>query len=145
MDELPSVLWAIRTTEKTSNKKTPYSLTFGSEAVIPAEIGVTTPRTLHVNIKTNEEEALLNLDLLEEARDSAAIQEARYKQKMESYYNAKVRHERFKPGDLVLRNNEASKKENQGKLGPRWEGPYTILESHKGGSYKLANMEGNEM
>src|ERR1044071_1664677 len=145
LEELPSVLWAIRTTEKTSNKKTPYSLTFGSEAVIPAEIGITTPITFHVDVQANEQETLLNLDLLEEARDSAAIREAQYKQKMESYYNARVKHERFKPGDLVLRNNEASKKESQGKLGPKWEGPYTILESHKGGSYKLASMEGKKL
>ncbi|XP_022030759.1 uncharacterized protein LOC110931682 [Helianthus annuus] len=40
LEELPGVLWAIRTTEKTSHKRTPYSLVFGSEAIIPAEIGV---------------------------------------------------------------------------------------------------------
>ncbi|KAJ0874350.1 hypothetical protein HanPSC8_Chr11g0463131 [Helianthus annuus] len=88
---------------------------------------------------------MLNLQLLEEARDQAAIQEAKYKQKMEAYYNKRVKNERFKPGDLVLRNNEASKKENQGKLGPKWEGPYTILEAHKGGSYKLADSEGKRL
>ncbi|XP_021986816.1 uncharacterized protein LOC110883338 [Helianthus annuus] len=81
----------------------------------------------------------------EEARDQAAIQEAKYKQRMEAYYNKRVKNERFKPGDLVLRNNEASKKENQGKLGPKWEGPYTILEAHKGGSYKLADSEGKRL
>ncbi|GKD63993.1 reverse transcriptase domain-containing protein [Tanacetum coccineum] len=35
VDELPNVLWAHRTSLKTSNGETPYSLTFGSEAVIP--------------------------------------------------------------------------------------------------------------
>ncbi|GJV07321.1 reverse transcriptase domain-containing protein [Tanacetum coccineum] len=34
VDELPNVLWAHRTSLKTSNGETPYSLTFGSEAVI---------------------------------------------------------------------------------------------------------------
>ncbi|KAI3802010.1 hypothetical protein L1987_30132 [Smallanthus sonchifolius] len=42
LEDLPSVLWAIRTTEKTSHGRTPYSLVFGSEVVIPAEIGVAT-------------------------------------------------------------------------------------------------------
>ncbi|KAI3795496.1 hypothetical protein L1987_38151 [Smallanthus sonchifolius] len=39
LEELPSVLWAVRTTQKTSYDHTPYNLVFGSEAVIPAEIG----------------------------------------------------------------------------------------------------------
>ncbi|KAJ0443499.1 putative nucleotidyltransferase, Ribonuclease H [Helianthus annuus] len=145
LEELPSVLWAIRTTEKASHKKTPYSLVFGSEVVIPAEIGVVTQRIVNMDPEVNKQETMLNLQLLEEARDQAVIQEAKYKQKMESYYNKKVKNERFRPGDLVLRNNEASKKENQGKLGPKWEGPYTILEAHKGGSYKLGDLEGKRL
>ncbi|KAL2227023.1 UNVERIFIED_CONTAM: Retrovirus-related Pol polyprotein from transposon [Sesamum indicum] len=38
-DELPGVLWAYRTTPRTSTGETPFSLVYGSEAVIPAEIG----------------------------------------------------------------------------------------------------------
>ncbi|GJU51299.1 reverse transcriptase domain-containing protein [Tanacetum coccineum] len=40
VDELPNVLWAHRTSIKQSNGETPFSLTYGSEAVIPAEIGM---------------------------------------------------------------------------------------------------------
>ncbi|KAL5575765.1 hypothetical protein UlMin_017464 [Ulmus minor] len=36
-DELPGVLWAYRTTAKTSTGETPFSLAYGSEAVIPVE------------------------------------------------------------------------------------------------------------
>ncbi|GKC40379.1 reverse transcriptase domain-containing protein [Tanacetum coccineum] len=39
VDELPNILWAHRTMLKTSNRETPFSLTYGSEALIPAEIG----------------------------------------------------------------------------------------------------------
>ncbi|GKB46454.1 reverse transcriptase domain-containing protein [Tanacetum coccineum] len=39
VDELPNIMWAHQTMLKTSNGKTPFSLTYGSEAVIPAEIG----------------------------------------------------------------------------------------------------------
>ncbi|KAL2230406.1 UNVERIFIED_CONTAM: Gag-Pol polyprotein [Sesamum indicum] len=38
-DDLPGVLWAYRTTPRTSTGETPFSLVYGSEAVIPAEIG----------------------------------------------------------------------------------------------------------
>jgi hypothetical protein len=142
VDELPSVLWAIRTMEKTSHQKTPYSLVFGSEAVIPAEIGVSSGRSVRQDAQRNQNEILLNLDLLEESRDQASIREARYKKKLEAYYNTRVKKESFKPGDLVLRCNEASRQQDVGKLGPRWEGPYVIKEAHKGGSYKLADPNG---
>ncbi|GJR58061.1 reverse transcriptase domain-containing protein [Tanacetum coccineum] len=42
LEELPHVLWAHRTTIKSSNDDTLFSLTYGTEAVIPAEIGMPT-------------------------------------------------------------------------------------------------------
>ncbi|GKB00096.1 reverse transcriptase domain-containing protein, partial [Tanacetum coccineum] len=46
--ELSHVLWAHRTMIKLSNGETLFSLTYGAEAVIPAEIGMPTPRTAEV-------------------------------------------------------------------------------------------------
>ena len=73
VDELPNVLWEFRTTLKTSNGETPFSLTYGSEAVIPAEIGIPTFRTMMANVENNDEEISLNLDLVQERREMAAI------------------------------------------------------------------------
>ncbi|GJS06171.1 reverse transcriptase domain-containing protein [Tanacetum coccineum] len=124
VDELPNVLWAHRTSLKTSNGETPYSLTFGSEAVIPTEVGMPTHRTMMIKDgKDNEEEIRLNLDLLTERREATAIREARYKTKVEQYYNKRVRPMAFKVGEYVYRRNEASRVEDLGKLGPKWEGP----------------------
>ncbi|GKE79813.1 reverse transcriptase domain-containing protein [Tanacetum coccineum] len=64
VDELPNVLWAHRTSIKQSNGETSFRLTYGSEAVIPAEIGILTYRTLMIQEDYNEEEMRLNLDLL---------------------------------------------------------------------------------
>ncbi|GJY93564.1 reverse transcriptase domain-containing protein [Tanacetum coccineum] len=50
MEELPHVLRAHRTMIKSSNRDTPFSLTYGTEAVIPAEIGMPTLRTLEVDL-----------------------------------------------------------------------------------------------
>ena len=68
MDELPHVLWAHRTTIKVSNGDTPFSLVYGTEAVIPAKIGMPTIRTAEVNVATNDDERRIDLDLLEERR-----------------------------------------------------------------------------
>ncbi|GJZ50661.1 reverse transcriptase domain-containing protein [Tanacetum coccineum] len=73
VDELPNILWAHRTMLKTSNGETPFSLTYGSEAVIPAEIGMTTYRTIQWNEAQNKKELRLNLDLIQERRETAAI------------------------------------------------------------------------
>ena len=56
MDELSHVLWAHHTTIKVSNGDTPFSLVYGTEAVIPAEIGMPTIRTTEVNVTTNDDE-----------------------------------------------------------------------------------------
>ncbi|GKB72002.1 reverse transcriptase domain-containing protein [Tanacetum coccineum] len=68
VEELPHVLWAHRTMIKSSHGNTPFSLTYGMEAVIPAEIGMPTYRTSAVDTVHNDEELRLNLDLLEEKR-----------------------------------------------------------------------------
>ena len=146
VDELPNVLWAHRTSLKTSNGETPYSLTFGCEAVIPAEVGMPTHRTMMIKSeKDNDEEIRLNLDLLIERREAAAIREARYKVKIEQYYNKHVRPMTFKVGEHVYRRNEASRVEDLGKLGPKWEGSYLITEAYGNGSYKLKTMEDREV
>jgi hypothetical protein len=69
---LPSVLWVYRTTAKTPTKETPFKLTFGTEAVILVEIGLTTLRTTFHKEEENEGQPRLNLDLLDETREKTA-------------------------------------------------------------------------
>nr|GEZ37443.1 reverse transcriptase domain-containing protein [Tanacetum cinerariifolium] len=89
-----------------------------TQMVSPVEIGMPTLRTAEVVMIKNDEALEINLELLEEKREQAAIQEAKSKAMMEKYYNARVRNTNFKPGDLVYRSNEASHTEDGGKLGP---------------------------
>ncbi|GJU15523.1 reverse transcriptase domain-containing protein [Tanacetum coccineum] len=88
--ELSHVLWAHHTMIKSSNEETPFSLTYGTEVVIPAEIGMPTLRTAEVDLTKSDEALEINLDLIKEKREQAAIQEAKSKAKMEKYYNSKV-------------------------------------------------------
>ncbi|GJV70815.1 reverse transcriptase domain-containing protein [Tanacetum coccineum] len=88
VDELPNVLWAHRNSLKTSNGETSFSLTYKSEAVIPAHNGMPTHSTMMLKEGTrNDEKLRLNLDLIQERREAAAIREAKYKAIMEHYYN----------------------------------------------------------
>nr|GFD10070.1 reverse transcriptase domain-containing protein [Tanacetum cinerariifolium] len=67
-----------------------------------------TYRTAAVNVVNNDEELRLNLDLLEERRERAAVCEAKSKSNMIKYYNARVRGVAFRPGDFVYSSNDAS-------------------------------------
>ncbi|GJU76769.1 reverse transcriptase domain-containing protein [Tanacetum coccineum] len=142
IEEIPHVLWAHRIMIKSSNRDAPFSLTYGTEDVIPAEIGMLTYRTAVVDVVHNDDEIRLNLDLLEERRERAAIREAKAKSKMTRYYIARVRSVTFKPGDYVYRSNEASHAMDGGKVGPKWEGPYEVTEVLGDGAYKLRSMDG---
>nr|GEX92267.1 reverse transcriptase domain-containing protein [Tanacetum cinerariifolium] len=140
VDELPQVLWAHRTTPKSSNGETSFSLVYESKDVIPIEISrkqseTSIPRKMKIRRRED-------LDVLEERRVMAAINEAHYKQKLEGYYNKNVKPFTFKPGTYVLRLNSTSKAEYQGKMGPTWEGPYRVRKAYGDRAYKLETLYG---
>nr|XP_018627225.1 uncharacterized protein LOC108945632 [Nicotiana tomentosiformis] len=63
---LPRVLWAYKITTKISTGETQFSLIYGTEALIPVEIGKPSTRYVHENEASNEEELRTNLDLTED-------------------------------------------------------------------------------
>ena len=145
-DELPMVLWAHRTTPKSATGETPFSLVFGTEAVIPAEVGLPSYRVENFAERENDEALLENLDFLEEKRDQALIRTAAQKQVVANYYNAKVRPRSFTPGDLVLRRVFQNTQEpGVGSFGPNWEGPYKVVRIVRGGVYELEDLEGRPL
>nr|GEX75110.1 reverse transcriptase domain-containing protein [Tanacetum cinerariifolium] len=119
-----------------------YWPTMHQDALIPQEIGMPMYCTTAVDVVSNDEELQLNLDLLKERRERAAICEAKAKSKMIKYYNARVHGVTFRPGDFVYRSNDASHAIAKGKLGPKWEGLYEVTEALGDGAYKLRSMDG---
>ena len=69
--ELPSVLWAYRTTARTLTGETPFRLAYGADAVIPAEVGLTSYRVENYTEDKNEEALHLQLDLVDKVRVTA--------------------------------------------------------------------------
>ena len=90
-NELPNVLWAYRTTTRTPTGETPFRLTYGTEAVIPVEIGVASTRRTTFNKKENDDKLRVNLDYLDEVRDKASSRMTEYQWKMAEYYNKRVK------------------------------------------------------
>ena len=94
-EELPSVLWAYRTTPRRSTSATPFSLAYGMEAVIPLEVGLPTLRSELCDQGLNDQNVARELDLAEERREAAAIRLAAYQQQLARGYNQKVKERRF--------------------------------------------------
>ena len=78
VDELPHVLWTYRITPRRSMGETPFSMTYGSEVVIPLEFGFPTLRTDQFNVEENHNSLIHSLDLAEERREIAMVKLAYY-------------------------------------------------------------------
>ena len=127
VEELPYVQWAYRTTPRRSTGETPFSMTYGVEAVIPLEIGFPTLRTSSFNPSSNNELLEKSLDFIKEIRESAMIQLAYYQHKLKQGYYTNVKLRPLVPDDLVLRKVLGiTKNPAWRKLRPNWEEPYRI-------------------
>ena len=145
-EELPSVLWACRTTARTPIGETPFNLTYSTEAVILVEVGLTNLRREFFDEQGKDDQLKLNFDCLDEVRDQASQRMTKYQQKMVEYYNQRVKLKRFSIGDLVLRKvTPATKDLAQGKLGPSWEGSYRVVHYSQQGSYHLEDLDGKRL
>ena len=67
------MLWSIRTTATKPTGETPFSLVYGAEAVLPAELKLGSPRALAFSEARQGEIHAEDLLLLEEARNRAAV------------------------------------------------------------------------
>ena len=66
VEELPAVLWSIRTTPNRSTRYTPFFLVYGAEAVLPSNIRHDSPRVTTYVDADNEQARQDSLDTLEE-------------------------------------------------------------------------------
>ena len=142
VEELPHVLWTFRTTPHWSKGETPFSITYGVEAVIPLETGFVMLRTSLFTLDSNDNLLEKSLDLVKEWRENAMVQLAYYQQKLKQRYDSGVKLRLLNPGDLVLRKVVGiSKNPVWGKLGPNWEEPYRITSVASVGAYFLEDLD----
>ena len=78
VEELPHVLWTYRITPRRSIGETPFSMTYGTEAVIPLETGFPMLKTSLFAPDRNDNLLEKSLDLIEERRENAMVQLAYY-------------------------------------------------------------------
>ena len=69
------------------------------------------------------------------------IYSTRYQQTLHKYHERKIRGRILEVGDLVLRRTQSMKEKH--KLSPPWEGPYTMTEIIRPGTYRLEDNNEN--
>ncbi|KAI3468832.1 hypothetical protein Pfo_025495 [Paulownia fortunei] len=117
------ILQGIKTRLDRSGGETPFSLVYGVEAVIPADIGMETHRIQSYDEEKNNKLMREALDWIDEKREKTYL--------------------RMEVGDLVLRRADALKQ--TGKLEANWEGPYKVTQVIAGGAYELEDERGNKI
>ena len=80
--ELPNILWAYRRTPKRSTGENPFSLTYGAEAMISAEVNLCSARVEEFAPTCNDRLMVEHSDLLEEYKEAVIIRLAEYQQKL---------------------------------------------------------------
>jgi hypothetical protein len=100
--ELPSVVWALRTTPSWAMGHTPFSLVYGSKAMLPTEVEHKSFHVQHFNEEQLDDSRIDKLTRLDELRKGVVIQSAKHQQAMRRYHAWNVRSRNIQVGDFVL-------------------------------------------
>ena len=126
---LPFPLHVYRTTMHTSTRKTPFSLVYRMEAVLPIEVEIPFLRIMK-DAELNEDEwvqtRLDQLNLIDEKRLAAVCHGQMYQKHMIKAFNKKVRRQVYRDGDQVIKRIILPQGDPRGKLNPTYEGQFVI-------------------
>ena len=117
-EKLPFVLHAYQTGVRTSTRKTPYSLVYGMEAVLPIEVEIPSLRVLR-EVELEEAEWVQaryeQLNLIKEKRMKAICHGQLYQKIMMRAYDKKIRPRQFQEEEPVLKRIPQNRQDLRGK------------------------------
>jgi hypothetical protein len=140
-DELIKVVWSHNTTMSRSTGFTPFKLLFGDEAITPEEAKAGSIRT--VASAENEADYHVTKDTIERTRLQTVENINKYQTETIKWHDRKVRLKNIKPGHLVLR--RVANPDTVGKLQLKWEGSVLVVSSLRPDSYRLKDMDDNDI
>jgi hypothetical protein len=134
-------VWSHNTTVSRSTGFTPFKLFFGDEAITPEKAKSGSIRT----VASAEDEADYSMakDVIEGTRLQAVENINKYQAKTIKWHDIKVQLKNIKPGHLVLQ--RVANPDTIGKLQLKWEGPFLVVSSSRPGSYRLKDMDDNDI
>jgi hypothetical protein len=140
-DELIKVVWSHNTTISRSTGFTPFKLLFSDEVLTPEEAKAGSIRTA----ASAEDEADYHVakDTIEGTKLQDVENINKYQAETINWRDRKVRLKNIKPGHLVLR--RVANPDTIGKLQLKWEGPFLVVSSSRPDSYRLKDMDDNDI
>ncbi|GKB62243.1 reverse transcriptase domain-containing protein [Tanacetum coccineum] len=124
VDDLAQLLWIHRTLLRNSQKETPFSLTYGSEAIILIS---------ETNVTKDDRGRIKEVDKRRGSKEIASIEEAYYRSKLHRHHSERSSHSIYNVGDFVLlsQNNTGSTQV--------WQGPHMVSEVQGKELYKIVD------
>ena len=116
---------------------------FGDEAITPEEAKAGSIRTVDSAEGEDAVDHSVEKDAIEGIRLQAVENINKYQAEIIKWRDRKVKLKNIKPGHLVLR--RVANPETVGKLLLKWEGPFLVVYSSRPGSYRLKDMDGNDI
>jgi hypothetical protein len=140
-DELIKVVWSHNTTVSRSTGFTPFKLLFGDEAITPEEAKTGSIRT--TTSVEDEADYQTTKDTIEGTRLQAIEHINKYQGETIRWRDRKVRLKNIKLEHLVLR--RVANQDTVGKLQLNWEDPLLVVSLSRPDSYRLKDMDGNNI
>ncbi|XP_070040835.1 uncharacterized protein [Nicotiana tomentosiformis] len=116
----------------------PYMLIYGTEAVVPIEVEISSLRVIQETklddaewIRVNQEQLML----IDEKRMDAVCHGWIYQKRMASAFNKRVRPRQLTSGQL-------HQEEAKGKFAPRWKGSYVVHRALSGRALIIVERDG---
>jgi hypothetical protein len=138
VEVMPRAVWSHNTMVCRATNFTPFWLLFGVEVVLPEEIKHKSLHTVAEAPSCPSEAG--EKDLLESERLNAVANLQKYQDETRSWRDPKVKKRDLSVGNLVLL--RSPRIESSGKLEPKWDGPYVIIEKTRPGAFRLIDPQG---
>jgi hypothetical protein len=107
---------------------------------LPPEIYLELARVAYFNPEDQAKARELDVNLLEERRNTTLSNVRKYQTALKSYYNKSVVQRELNVGDLVLKKDIRIKDKH--KFSTLWEGPFIVVDVAAAGAYVLAEIDG---
>ena len=144
---LSETLWAYRTSKRSFTSLSPFSLTYGQDAIHSMEVVVPSLIVSRQNGFTPQEynEAMMmKLEALDDKRIQAFNYMLVHKNKVAQTYKKRIKRKNFEIGELVWKIilPVGAKDKELDKWSPNWVGPFEVHQVLHGNTYWLTNLLG---
>jgi hypothetical protein len=141
-------LWADRVTTKKSLGLSPFQLVYGIEVVFPTQLALPVANLLQ-DYEGEPNHVLRRIHQMVEVqqiREQVLDRAYNHQQKIKQAFDRKSKKKEFEQGDLVLKwDAPRQEKGKHSKFDALWFGPFKILEVFSNNTYRLQDLEGNEV